>query len=115
MPSEYIADQTGRYVRLKWQRDAHEPGHVQIATAAEGVDGEFVDLDERAIDKLIKALHKAKSQALAAPSRFAQGGLVSAGETVLLTPGPEVTVESAATAADRLDVEGYRATRRGDR
>jgi hypothetical protein len=28
---------------------------------------------------------------------------------------PEVTVESNATAADRLDVEGYRATRRGDR
>lgn len=31
-----------------------------------------------------------------------------------LVPGPEVTVESAATAAARLDTDRYRAVRRGD-
>lgn len=139
MPSEYIVDKTNRYVRLKWRRDAGEPGYVQIATGAPGTVDEFVDLDERSIDKLIKGLQKAKNQAFGDTHRvvtvddlrnaglvqadinriwqqgFRPGGPVSSGDAVVLDPAPEVTVESDATASSRLDVEGYRATRRGDR
>lgn len=40
---------------------------------------------------------------------------VSARPQPIQFTSPEVSVESDATAADRLDVEGYRRARRGDR
>lgn len=128
MPKDLINDSTQQrwHTEVSWRRapDGDDrgtaSGHVQIATvnqdspfefperevdgaweAGERFDGWRVTLDGPGIDRLIKALHKAKNQAF--------------GGDIRLTPGPEVTVESAATAADRLDVEGYRATRKGDR
>lgn len=131
MPTEKIADQVtgGFHAEVSWRRkpgldlddQGTSPGHVQIATvnvhspfefpevehgtsweAGEKFDGWRVTLDEAGIDRLIKALHRAKNQAFG-------------GGDIQLTPGPEVTVESDATAAARLDVDRYRAVRRGGR
>lgn len=132
MPKDRINDQTQDrwHVEVSWRRKPSTPpddrgpaeGHVQLASvnldspfefpereadgaweAGERFDGWRVTLDEAGIDRLIKALHKAKSQAF--------GSKI----TVNITPGPGVTVESDATAAARLDVDRYRAVRRGDR
>lgn len=131
MPNEKINDTVsdGWYTEVRWRAKPTTPpddrgsaeGHVQIATvnvhspfefpdvehegtweAGDKFDGWRVTLDAAGIDRLIKALHKAKRQAF--------GGV-----EINLTPGPGVTVESDATAAARLDVDRYRAVRRGDR
>lgn len=131
MPKETINDQTQQrwLTEVSWRRapDGDDrgsaSGHVQLATvnldssfefpereadgaweAGERFDGWRVTLDAAGIDRLIKALHKAKNQA------FGEERLADS-----LTPGPGVTVESDATAAARLDVDRYRAVRRGDR
>lgn len=192
MPTEKITDgvSQGWYTEVSWRRapDGDDrgsaEGHVQLATvnsfspfefpereqdgaweAGERFDGWRVTLDEAGIDRLIKALHKAKNQAfgssraeradaaarayeaaikdgvnphkarrdawasagyseaeiaafertLTGDAMYACGGLVSSGETVTLTPAPEVTVESDATAAARLDTDRYRDVRKGNR
>lgn len=193
MPSEKINDQTQPrwHTEVSWRRKPSTPpddrgpaeGHVQLATvnldspfefpdreadgaweAGERFDGWRVTLDEAGIDRLIKALHKAKNQAFGPK---ATGGLITGGTpmSVILDPDEhllrdvtthahpeqmwicaredhagqrcqerpytwaeitavpkpiqfktaEVTVESDATAAARLDVDAYRRTRRGDR
>lgn len=104
MPNEKINDYVsqGWYTEVSWRRkpglDADDqgtaPGHVQLATvnvhspfefperehgdsweAGERFDGWRVTLDEAGIDRLIKALHKAKRQAFGSPE-YATGGIV---------------------------------------
>lgn len=133
MPKETINDvaQQRWLTEVSWRRKPTDPsegnaeGHVQLATvnldspfefpekdtgdayeAAVRFDGWRVTLDEAGIDRLIKALHKAKNQA------FGGGSLADD-----LVPGPGVTVESDAATAGRLAevVERYGRTRRGDR
>lgn len=182
MPTEKIHDPTteGRYVKVSWRRrpgldgddQGTAPGYVQVATINERMgggprdDGWHVELDEAGIDRMIKALHKAKSQAFGKAPTFATGGVVAnsaplaaqldtdehilrdvtavgdeqqlficarrehvgqpcqkpaplaeinAQPQPIRFVSPEVTVESDATAAARLDTDRYRATRRGDR
>jgi hypothetical protein len=133
MPNEKINDTVsdGWYTEVRWRAKPTTPpddggsaeGHVQIATvnvhspfefpdvehegtweAGDKFDGWRVTLDASGIDRLIKALHKAKHQA------FGEERLADS-----LVPGSGVTVESDATAAARLDTEGYRRAREGRR
>lgn len=123
MPREKINDTAdgGCYAQVSWRRD----GVVQVATINDQFgareDGWRVTLDEASIDRLIKALHKAKNQAFGpSPEAVARAeamiGYGYSNEEISRLSGlSEVTVESDATAAARLDVDRYRATRRGDR
>lgn len=94
MPKDKIEDTTsgGWYAEVSWRRKpdgddrGSAEGHVQLATvnlhspfefpdidtrdhfeAGERFDGWRVTLDEAGIDRLIKALHKAKRQAFGGP------------------------------------------------
>lgn len=106
MPKELISDPTQqrRHTEVSWRRrpgldpddQGTSPGHVQVATvnldspfefpevehgtaweAGERFDGWRVTLDEAGIDRLIKALHKAKRQAFGeAPGGVLQSGTI---------------------------------------
>lgn len=109
MPRDKVNDLTtpGRYTEVSWRRDKQEPGYVQVSTHDPSMVGVYVHLDGAGIDRLIKALHKAKRQAFGEEPGQAPCDHAADAVRVAIVPGPSLSTEQVAeTVMRRLAWEG---------